>query len=260
MTDLTTPTLSLTDRVVVLTGGTRGIGRALADGLAAAGATLVVLARDEQKLSELESELTTSGATVATYAIDLGDTDAVAGTFERIAQTHGRIDGLVNNAGITKVGPTVDYAIDDARRILDVNVLGLLACSQAAARQMDAGGSIVNVASLSSFIGQPERTAYVASKAAVIGMTKSMAVEWGPLGIRVNAIAPGYIETDLSRALMAKDPEYRSLVENRTPLRRFGRPEDLVGAVLFLLGDHSAFVSGAHLSVDGGWLANGFMR
>lgn len=253
----TIPSLDLTGRVIVVTGGTRGIGRSLVDGVAAAGGTLVVLARDAAKLRELEDQL--DGA-VDTYSVDLGDTDAITETFSEIVATHGRVDGLVNNAGISKVGPTIDYDIEDARRILDVNVLGLLACSQAAAKAMPEGGSIVNIASLSSFIGQPERTAYVASKAAVIGMTKSMAVEWGPLGIRVNAVAPGYIETDLTRGIMARDPEYRGLVENRTPLRRFGQPTDLVGSVLFLLSDLSTFVTGAHLSVDGGWIANGFLR
>lgn len=257
MTADSLPTLDLTDRVVVVTGGTRGIGRAIVDGVVAAGARLVVIARDEEKLAQLKDEL---GGGVSTLSVDLADPSAIKAGFAQIVAEHGRIDGLVNNAGITKVGPTIDYDIEDARRIMDVNVLGLLAASQEAAKAMPNGGSIVNVASLSSFIGQPERTAYVASKAAVIGMTKSMAVEWGPLGIRVNAIAPGYIETDLSRALMARDPEYRGLVENRTPLRRFGKPMDLAGAVLFLLSDQSEFVSGAHLSVDGGWLANGFMR
>ena len=257
---MNSPGLDLTGRLVVVTGGTRGIGRALVDGLVAARAELAVIAHSTERLESLKDELTGDGATVSTYAVDLADTDAVSDAFERITHDHGRIDGLVNNAGINIVGPTIDYDIADARRVLDVNVLGLLAASQAAARRMESGGAIVNVASLSSFIGQPERTAYVASKAAVIGMTKSMAVEWGPRGIRVNAIAPGYIETDLSRRLMEKDPEYRSLVENRTPLRRFGRPADLVGATLFLLSDLASFVSGAHISVDGGWLANGFMR
>ncbi|MFV0425663.1 MAG: SDR family NAD(P)-dependent oxidoreductase [Beutenbergiaceae bacterium] len=251
--------IDLTGQVIVLTGGTRGIGRALAEHLAAAGADLAVLARNQDDLTRLHGELS-SPERISTHAVDIADTQAIAPVFDEVLRQHGRIDGLVNCAGINKVAPTIDYPLEQARQIFDVNVLGLLACCQLAARAMPDGGSIVNIASLSSFVGQPERTAYVGSKAAVIGMTKSMAVEWGPLGIRVNAVAPGYIETDLTRGIMASNPQYRDLVEARTPLRRFGQPDDLAGAVLFLLSSHSAFVSGAHICVDGGWLANGFMK
>jgi NAD(P)-dependent dehydrogenase (short-subunit alcohol dehydrogenase family) len=226
----------------------------------AAGATVVVLARDAERLDGVVQEAAAAGATIHGIAAELAVDDEREAAFERVVAKFGRIDGLVNNAGITKVGPSADYHLADFRRILEVNVAAVFACSQAAVRAMPDGGSIVNTASLSSFIGQPERAAYVASKTAVLGLTRSLAVEWGPLGVRVNAIAPGYIETDLTGDLLRRGILDRDVVEGRTPLRRFGMPDDVAGATLFLLSDLSSFVSGATLSIDGGWLANGYIR
>lgn len=245
---------------IVVTGGSRGMGLSMVRGAHAAGATVTIVARDADRLDAVVREARAAGATVHAVAADLAEDDQRDAAFERIVADHGHIDGLVNNAGITKVAPSIDYSLADLRRILDVNVTALFACSQAAARAMPEGGAIVNTASLSSFIGQPERAAYVASKTAVLGLTRALAVEWGPLGIRVNAIAPGYIETDLTGDLLRRGVLDRGVVEARTPLRRFGMPDDVVGATLFLLSDLSAFVSGATLSVDGGWLANGYIR
>jgi NAD(P)-dependent dehydrogenase (short-subunit alcohol dehydrogenase family) len=199
---------------------------------------------------------------VLAFAVDVADESSVEAAFGDLVDAWGAIDGLVNNAGITKVAPALDFDLSDWRRILETNVTGVFICARAAARHMLAAGrgSIVNIASLSSFIGQPERAAYVSSKTAVLGMTKSLAVEWGPLGVRVNAIAPGYIETDLVTDLLDRGVLQRDVVEGRTPLRRFGTPDDLVGAALFLLGDRSAFATGQALSIDGGWLANGYLR
>lgn len=245
---------------IIITGGSRGMGLSMVQGAHAAGATVIIIARDTHRLNAVVVEARAAGATVYGVAADLADDAQRDAAFERIAADHGDIDGLVNNAGITKVGPSIDYSLADLRRILDVNVTAVFACSQAAARLMPNGGAIVNTASLSSFIGQPERAAYVASKTAVLGLTRALAVEWGPLGIRVNAIAPGYIETDLTGDLLRRGVLDRGVVEGRTPLRRFGMPDDVVGATLFLLSDLSAFISGATISIDGGWLANGYIR
>mgnify|MGYP001129884051 CR=1 FL=1 len=254
----TTP--DLTGKVIVVTGGSRGMGLAMAKGAHAAGATVIVLARDSARLATVVAEAEAAGARVQAIAADLADDAMRDDAFAQIIADHGRIDGLVNNAGVTKVAPSIDYALADLRRILEVNVTAVFACSQAAARAMPEGGSIVNTASLSSFIGQPERAAYVASKTAVLGLTRALAVEWGERGIRVNAIAPGYIETDLTGDLLRRGVLDRGAIEGRTPVRRFGRSDDVVGATLFLLSDASSFISGATLSIDGGWLANGYFR
>ena len=253
-------TIDLRDKVVVITGGSRGMGLSMVKAAHAAGATVVVLARDAERLDGVVQDAAAAGATIHGIPVDLAVDDEREAAFERVVADFGRIDGLVNNAGITKVGPSVDYDLADFRRILEVNVAAVFGCSQAAVRAMPEGGSIVNTASLSSFIGQPERAAYVASKTAVLGLTRSLAVEWGPLGVRVNAIAPGYVETDLTGDLLRRGILDRGVVEGRTPLRRFGAPDDVAGATLFLLSDLSSFVSGATLSIDGGWLANGYIR
>lgn len=253
-------TIDLTGKVIVVTGGSRGMGLAMVKGAHAAGATVAVVARDAGRLDSVVEEAASSGATIYGIPADIADDAQRDSAFQRIVSEHGRIDGLVNNAGITKVAPSINYDIADLRRILEVNVTAVFGCSQAAARAMPNGGAIVNTASLSSFIGQPERAAYVASKTAVLGLTRALAVEWGPLGIRVNSIAPGYIETDLTGDLLRRGILDRDVVEGRTPLRRFGAPDDVVGATLFLLSDQSAFVSGATLSIDGGWRANGYIR
>ena len=254
------PSIVLDGKVVVVTGGTRGMGLAISRGAAAAGASVAIIARDPERLERTRAEAAEKGVEVFTVAADLADAGQLADAFGTITDQFSRIDGLVNNAGITKVAPTVDYDLADLHRILDTNVVGLFAASQAAVKAMPHGGAIVHVASLSSFIGQPERAAYVASKTAVLGLTRAMAVEWGPIGVRVNAIAPGYIETDLTSKLLASGVLSREIIEGRTPLRRFGRPDDVVGATLFLLSGLAEFVTGATLSIDGGWLANGYIR
>ncbi len=250
----------LADKVTVITGGSRGMGLAMVKAAQSAGSTVIVLARDADRLRAVVDDAAAAGATIRGISVDLSVDDARDRAFEQVRADYGRIDGLVNNAGITKVAPSIDYDLADLRRILELNVTAVFACSQAAAQSMPDGGSIVNTASLSSFIGQPERAAYVASKTAVLGLTRSLAVEWGPVGIRVNAIAPGYIETDLTLDLMQRGILNQGIVEGRTPLRRFGVPDDVVGATLFLLSDLSSFVTGATLSIDGGWLANGYIR
>jgi NAD(P)-dependent dehydrogenase (short-subunit alcohol dehydrogenase family) len=246
---------SFRDRVYVVTGGTRGIGAAIARGLVDAGARVCVLARNVDGLAAM-------GERILGISVDVADTAAVARAFTRVVDSWGRLDGLVNNAGINKVGRSLDVDPTDFARILDVNVTGLFACSQAAARTMAArgGGAIVNIASMTSFVGQPERAAYIASKSAVLGLTRALAVEWGPIGIRVNAVAPGYIKTDLTDDLVSRGVLQVDVIEGRTPLRRFGTPSDVVGAVLFLLSDQAGFATGQALTVDGGWTANGYFR
>jgi NAD(P)-dependent dehydrogenase (short-subunit alcohol dehydrogenase family) len=257
------PTSPLRDKACVVTGGTRGIGAAIAEGLVDAGARVCVLARDRAAVARTAARLG-DGRRERTMgiAVDVADAPAVADAFAAVAEAWGRVDGLVNNAGINKVGNSLEYDLADFAHILDVNVTGLFACSQAAGRVMAArgGGSIVNIASMTSFVGQPERAAYIASKTAVLGLTRALAVEWGPIGIRVNAVAPGYIKTDLTDDLINRGVLQLDVITERTPLRRFGQPSDVVGAVLFLLSDQAGFATGQAFTVDGGWTANGYFR
>lgn len=250
----------LAGKVIVVTGGSRGMGLAIVRGAQAVGATVVAMARDRERLDRVISEAADAGAHIEGVAVNLADDEDRDRAFGEVIERHGRIDGLVNNAGINKVASSLEYDLRDLRQILEVNVVAVFACAQAAARVMPNGGSIVNTASISSFIGQPERAAYVASKAAVLGITRALAVEWGEKRIRINAIAPGYVETDITRDLINRGVLDRGVIEARTPLRRFGQPEDVVAATLFLLSDASSFVSGATLTIDGGWLANGYIR
>ncbi|WP_341718475.1 3-oxoacyl-ACP reductase family protein [Micromonospora sp. FIMYZ51] len=244
---------SLAGRVYVVTGGTRGIGAAIAQGLLDVGARVCVLARDPDP---------GDGEQTLGVPVDLAEPATVAAAFDRVVAAWGRIDGLVNNAGISKVGPTLEYDLADFARILDVNVTGLFACSQAAARVMakQGGGSIVSIASMTSFTGQPQRAAYIASKSAVLGLTRALANDWGPLGIRVNAVAPGYIRTDLTGDLIERGVLDVDAIAARAPLGRFGQPADVVGAVLFLLSDQAGYTTGQAIVVDGGWTVNGYFK
>jgi 3-oxoacyl-[acyl-carrier protein] reductase len=238
----------LTGRVAVVTGATRGIGRATAHALAEAGATVVVTGRDGAAADAVAKEL---GPSARGYALDVSDFEAVGGVFRAIATDLGQIDALVANAGILEdalVGMIRDEMV---ARLLDTNVAGTIATVQAGARVMmrRKAGSIVVLASIVGEVGSAGQTAYAASKAAVAAVARSAAKELGPRGIRVNAVAPGLIQTDMISHLPA------DLVQRRiadTSLRRLGTTDDVARAIRFLLSDDAAFITGQVLGVDGG--------
>lgn len=248
---------------VVVTGGASGIGASISQALIAAGADVSIWARGAERLNVFGDEMQARyDRQPLTMAVDVSDEDSVQRAMESVVSEWGRVDGLVNNAGINKVGPSMDFEVESFREILDVNVVGAFLCARSAAAEMvkGGGGSIVNIASIASLTGQPERAAYVASKAALAGMTKSFAVEWGVHGIRVNAVAPGYTRTDMVNSLIAKGVLEQDTITGRTPLRRMGNPDDIADSVLYLLGPASGFVTGHILQVDGGWMANGYYK
>ncbi|MCC6729364.1 MAG: glucose 1-dehydrogenase [Chthonomonadales bacterium] len=246
-------------RVAVVTGGTSGLGRGIAEGLAAAGAIVVAGSRDAGRVADARAALRTLGPANDARVLDVTDAAAVRALFEGVAAERGRVDILVNAAGVTHRAPAVEMALEDWERVLRVNLTGTFLCCQAAARAMreqDGGGAIVNIASLASHVGLPWVAAYGASKGAVAELTQALAVEWAPLAIRVNAIAPGVFPTPLNRPLIEGTPRGAWFLHH-TPMRRFGEAHELVGAAIYLASPAASYVTGHVLAVDGGYLACG---
>ena len=247
----------LSGRSAVVIGGTSGIGRALALGLADAGADVVVTGRRAELVEVVASEIEARGRRTVRETADVGDVQTLERLRDRCLETFGRVDILVCAAGVTQRVPTLDMQEAAWTRIIDTNLTGTLRSCQVFGRDMVArrSGRVITIASLTSFLGMFEVAAYAASKSAVAGLTRSLAVEWAPSGVTVNAIVPGVFKTDLNRALL-ESPRGQELLL-RTPMRRFGKVEELVGAAVFLASDAAAFVTGHLLAVDGGFLASG---
>jgi NAD(P)-dependent dehydrogenase (short-subunit alcohol dehydrogenase family) len=248
----------LTGRVAIVLGGTSGIGRALVDGLVAAGADVVASARRQAEVDATALAIERRGRRTLRLATDVTDRSSLEALRAAAVDAFGKVDILVNCAGRTLRRPTLD--VDDAEwlGILDTNLNGTFrACQVFGAHMLERGyGRIVNIASLASFVGLYEVAAYAASKAGVAALTRALAVEWGPRGVLVNAIAPGVFRTALNQDLLdgtERGHEFRL----RTPLARFGRVEELAGAAVFLASEAASFVNGEVLVVDGGFLASG---
>jgi NAD(P)-dependent dehydrogenase (short-subunit alcohol dehydrogenase family) len=250
--------LELTGRVAVVVGGTSGIGRAIAHGLAEAGADVVPTSRRMEQVEATAAEIEERGRRTLRVTTDVSDRATLEAALDACVEAFGRVDILVNSAGRTKRAPTLDFDDGDWQEILDTNLNGTLRACQVFGRHMTGRGygRIVNIASLSTFVALHEVAAYSASKAAVASLTKSLAVEWAPLGVNVNAIAPGVFRTALNQKLLDETGRGREFLM-RTPMRRFGRVEELAGAAVFLSSDAASFVTGEVLVVDGGFLASG---
>jgi 2-deoxy-D-gluconate 3-dehydrogenase len=248
------PLFDLGGRVAAVTGANTGLGQAIAVALAGAGADIVAIGRSP--CPDTEAQVRRSGRDFLFVHADLSTVADVAGAVGTAVAFRGRIDILVNNAGIIRRADSLDVTEEDWDAVMDTNLKSLFFLSQAAARHMagNGGGKIVNVASLLSFQGGIRVPAYAASKSAVAGLTRALANEWAGMGINVNAIAPGYFETNNTAALRA-DPVREPAILARIPAGRWGRPDDLAGAAVFLSGSASDYVHGVVLPVDGGWLA-----
>lgn len=245
----------LSGQVAIVTGGGSGIGQAAAEILADAGATVCVADIDLAAAQEVAAAIG-NGATA--HRLDVADGALVRKEFDAIAATHGRLDVLVNSAGIAYREASASLAQSDWDRVMSVNLTGTFLCAQAAGVHMLARnrGSIINIASIMGFVGNPlyPNLAYHTSKGGVVNMTRTLAVEWASRGVRVNAIAPCFVRTKLTQKLLAA-PEMERAITQLTPLGRLAEPQDVAGAVLYLASPASAMVTGHILAVDGGWLA-----
>lgn len=247
----------LSGRKALVTGASRGIGQAIALALASAGADVALTARDAGSLNETATQIRRLGRTAPTFALDVLDVDACGSVIASAATSLEGLDILVNNAGHEEIRSSlnVDEALWD--KIVSTNLKGAFFCAQAAARRMSqhGGGAIINLCSLTSYVGVPTAVPYGSSKAGLMGMTHALATEWARLGIRVNAIAPGYFRTAMTDVFY-KDEEWQQAMLSRIPQRRFGAMGDVGGAVVFLASDASAYITGHCIPIDGGYLAS----
>jgi 2-deoxy-D-gluconate 3-dehydrogenase len=249
----------LSGRVAVVTGGNGGIGLGMAKGLAAAGAVVVVAARNAEKGETATAELASFGARSAFVALDVADEGSCRAMIDETVAHFGRLDILINNAGTSIRKPPESYTATEWHSVLDTNLTGALFCSQAAypAMKQAGGGKIINIGSMYSIFGTSYGAAYAASKGALVQLTKSLAIAWAKDNIQVNAVLPGWIDTELTRDARRQVAGLHDRVLARTPAGRWGAPEDLAGIAVFLAAPASGFVTGAAIPVDGGFSSMG---
>jgi gluconate 5-dehydrogenase len=249
---------SLSMKTALVTGGSRGIGFALAKGLAENGADVAIIARDQKKLEAAKRQIQAdTDKKVWAFSFDLADTEAIQALFENIIVEIGGVDVLVNCAGTTVRAPAQDIDANTWNRVIEVNLTAAFVMSQAFCqhrRQAGKGGKIINIGSLMCHGARPTNVPYASSKGGLLMLTKSLAVEWAKYNINVNAIGPGYITTELTASLRA-DEDFNRWVVSKTPLARWGQPEDLVGTAVLLASGAGDFITGQIVYVDGGWLA-----
>lgn len=246
----------LTGRTALVTGSSRGLGRAMAEGLAKAGARVILNGVNAARLDEAVTELRGKGLDVAAQAFDVTDEAAIKAAFEELDRTGQQVDILVNNAGIQFRRPMLELETADWQRVIDANLTSAFVIGREAAKRMAARGhgKVINIGSLTSELARATIAPYTVAKGGIKMLTKAMAAEWGALGIQANAIGPGYMVTDMNEALLS-NPEFDAWVKGRVPMRRWGQPEDLAGIAIFLASAASSYVSGQIIYADGGMIS-----
>jgi NAD(P)-dependent dehydrogenase (short-subunit alcohol dehydrogenase family) len=247
--------LRLDGKVALIAGGSRGLGKSMALGLAQAGATTVLCSRKQEDCGKAAADVASeTGRQSLGLAADVTREPDVAQLFERVMQRFGRLDVLINSAGINIRKPIEQFSLDEFRQVMDLNVQGTWLCCRAAAAVMKAqrSGSVINMGSALSSIGLAERSAYTASKAAVLNLTRTLALEWAPFNVRCNVVCPGPFMTEMNLPLL-KQPERMESITNALAFKRWGEMHEIRGAAVFLASEASSYVTGSALYVDGGW-------
>lgn len=248
---------SLKGKVAIVTGASSGLGVTFAQALAEAGANLEITARRLDKLNEVANKLENLGVKVKVFQCDVSRDAEVQSLLLDTLRTFGRVDVLVNNAGVAAMMPATDISVEEWNRVVSINLTGSFLCARESAKMMikQGGGKIINIASIYGAVGDVfPASPYYATKGAILNLTRDLAVEWAPFKINVNAIAPGFFPSEMTEAIF-RDPHYLEYINKQTPLGRTGNPDDLKGAVVYLASPASDYVTGQAIFVDGGWTA-----
>ena len=254
--------MKLKNKVAIITGASKGIGKGIAERYAEEGAAVVLASRSMDLLSSIAGDIRKKGGRALAVPVDVTSPESVQAVVDKTVDEYGRLDVMVNNAGISMANPSEDLAPADWERALKTDLFGVFFGCQSAAKQMLAqkdGGCIINITSIYGLVAAPMRAAYCSSKAGANMLTKVLASEWAQKNIRVNAIAPGYVRTELVQGIIDKGMLPLGAIEKRTPQGRIGEVEDIVGLAVFLAGDESRYMTGAIVTVDGGWTAYGYL-
>lgn len=244
---------NLTGKICIVTGAGRGIGRGIAEALARHGATVMLTGRTAATLADAAAAI---GATASTQVADVAREDNVIALRDAVLARHGRIDVLVNNAGINPVWRGIEKtSLAEWQSIIDINLTGTFLCCKYLGAAIATGGSVINISSIAGHVGLTRSVPYCASKGGVELLTKALALDWAKRGVRVNCVAPGYVDTDLTHALLSHETHGKPFLDH-VPMGRFGTPREMAGAVVFLASDASAYMTGQSLVVDGGWTAD----
>jgi 3-oxoacyl-[acyl-carrier protein] reductase len=253
--------MRLKNKVAIITGASKGIGKAIAVSYAEEGASVVLASRSMDLLNSIESEIKAAGGEAMAMSLDVRDPESVNAVVEKTVKEYGRLDIMVNNAGVSMAHPSENLMLADWRNALETDLFGLFYGCQSAALVMipQGGGCIINITSIYGIVAAPGRAGYCSSKAAANMLTKVLAIEWAQKNIRVNAIAPGYTRTELVQGVIDKGMLPLGAIEKRTPQGRIGEAEDMISLAIYLASEGSSFMTGSVINIDGGWVAYGYL-